>query len=372
MRVALDIRYHTASGASNYISNLVPRLLEANTDFEFVLLRFADQHDCDDLPLESIPCTRLHMFAQVIWDQAVLPFVLRGRGIDLYHPLKFLGCLRRHCPQISVGHSITAPFRGDFPSSRRALAYWSTLGNRLYRRSSHVIAVSQYVRDFLVEVLSVPPERVTVVYNGKDARFRQYADVAKPPELQLTVDGPFILGVGNLFPVKNQLTTVQAFARIAERLADHKLVLAGGTTHPYFAEVSEAVDRAALRQRVQFPGFVDPNVLLYLYNRADALVMPSLTEGCPITLLEAMACGLPVVGSRRGGIAELGGEAIRLVDDPHDTEAWAAAMLDVVTDTATRARMTEASLSRAAEFTWERTGRETLAVYQRVLATNGA
>ncbi len=368
MRVALDIRYHTASGASNYISNLVPRLLEANTHYELVLLRFADQDDCDDLPLESIPCTRLHKFAQVIWDQSVLPFALRGRGIDLYHPLKFLGCLRRHCPQISVGHSITAPFRGDFPSSRRALAYWSTLGNRLYRRSSHVIAVSEYVKEFLIEVLSVPPEQVTVVYNGKDARFRQCPNVARPAELKVPADRPFILGVGNLFPVKNQLTTVRAFARVADRLPDHALVLAGGTTHPYFMEVSKAVNRAALTERVHFPGFVDADALLYLYNRAEVLIMPSLTEGCPITLLEAMACGLPVVGSRRGGIAELGGEAIRTVDDPHDTEAWATAMLEVVTDSRTRAQMTEASLRRAAEFTWERTGCETLAVYDRVLA----
>jgi glycosyltransferase involved in cell wall biosynthesis len=187
----------------------------------------------------------------------------------------------------------------------------------------------------------------------------------------LNVEGPFILGVGNLFPVKNQLATVRAFARVADRLPDHTLVLVGDTSHPYFIEVRNAVNRAALSERVRFPGFVDADALLYLYNRADALFMPSLTEGCPITLLEAMACGLPVVGSRRGGITELGGEAIRLVDDPHDTEAWAAAMLEVATDSATRARMTEASLRRAAEFSWERSGRETLAVYERVLSANG-
>lgn len=367
MRIALDIRYHTASGASNYIANLVGPLMEANSRYELVLMRFADQDEYNWAPLESIICPRLSIVGHAVWDQGFLPRVLARNDISLYHPLKFLGAMFCGCPRICMGHSITSSFRGEFPSSRKALAYWATLGNHLYRRSTHIIAVSEYVREFLIEVLSIPQSRITVVYNGKDERFRVLDDPPKPPQLKMNCDAPFLLGVGNMFPVKNHLTTVLTFAALAKELPDHSLVIAGNTSHKYFQRIRRAVDASGVGGRVHFPGFVDGDSLLYLYNRADVLLMPSLTEGCPITLLEAMACGLPVIGSNRGGITELGGEAIVLVDDPHDVPAWTAAVREVVQHAGTRARMARASVDRAAGFNWVRTAAETLAVYDAVL-----
>ncbi len=372
MRIALDIRYHTASGASNYITNLLPHLVRLNTAYELVLIRFDDQLEHRNLNLESITCRRTGAIAHVIWDQLRLSRVLDRAAIDLYHPLKLLGAMFCRCKQLRVGHSITSAFRGSFPTSKKASLYWIVLGNRLYRRSTHVVAVSEFVRDFLVEGLSIPESRVTVVFNGKDERFRDIDDPVQPPSLTLTVQQPFLLGVGNMFPVKNHLTTVRAFAKLATTFPDHALVFAGSTRHAYFDSVRQAVVDAGLADRVHFAGFVDTDALLYLYNRADLLLMPSLTEGCPITLLEAMACGLPVIGANRGGIPELGGNAIRLVDDPHDVDGWATAIQQILQDPSLHARLVDESKKRAAQFTWERAATETLAVYDALLGNNAS
>jgi len=367
MRIALDIRFHTSSGASNYMIHLIEPLRAANRRYEFVLMRFEDQALSGGLDLPTIDCPRMSVSRQVVWDQLRLPGVLDRAGIDLFHPLKFLGSLRPKCPQVLMGHSITSRFRGDFPTAKKALFYWSFLGDRLYRRATHVIAVSGYVRDFLTEGLGIPPERVTVVYNGKDERYRRVPDLQPPPSLTSKVHRPFVLTVGNLFPVKNQLTAVRAFAQIADRLPEHTLVLAGGTQHAYAQTVRDAVQSAGLQQRVAFLGFVDPETLLYLYNTADAMMMPSLTEGCPITLIEAMACGVAAVGSRRGGITELGEGVMRLIDDPYDDRAFAHAVHDIVTDENLRSDLSAKAEKRASQFTWASTAADTLAVYDKVL-----
>lgn len=361
------MRFHTASGASNYIGNMVARLVQAGSGYTFLVMRFEDQRSPNGVNVDSIICPRFGLVRQVLWDQTRLPGVLARHGVSLYHPLKFLGALRNSCPQVAVAHSITTPFRGEFPTSRKHELYWNVLGNRLYRSSAHVIAVSDYVREFLLEGLGIPTERITVVHNGRDERFRRIDDPPRPANLNESFDRPYVLAVGNMFPVKNHVTTVRAFARVASRFPDHVLVMAGGMQHAYFAKVRHAVEESGVASRIRLLGFVDAEALLYLYNRADALVMPSLTEGCPITLVEAMACGLPVVGSRRGGIAEVGGDAIRLIDDPMDVHGFAAGIADIIADRTMRAQMAEATQARVVDFTWPRAVQKTLAVYDRVL-----
>lgn len=361
------MRFHTASGASNYIGNMVARLVGAGSGYTFLVMRFADQRPPDGVDVASVICPRFGLVRQVLWDQTRLPRLLARHDVSLYHPLKFLGALRNRCPQVVVAHSITTPFRGEFPTSRKHELYWNVLGNRLYRRSAHVIAVSEYVREFLIEGLGIPTGQITVVYNGRDERFRRIADPPRPASLNGSFDRPYVLAVGNMFPVKNHVTTVRAFARIASRFPDHLLVMAGGMQHAYFEKVRRAADESGVGPRIRFLGFVDADALLYLYNRADVLVMPSLTEGCPITLVEAMACGLPVVGSRRGGIAEVGGDAIRLVDDPMDANGFAAGIADIIGDRTMRTNMVGITQARVVDFTWPRAVQKTLAVYDRVL-----
>lgn len=354
MRIALDIRYRTSSGTSNYIMNVLPRLFAGNKTHEFVLLKFAHQEpDVQEMapPILCPPCSAVR---QVLWDQITLPGLLRERGIDMYHGGKYLGPWFSPCMRVTMAHS------ADYVSGT---VYWTTLGNPLYRRSTRLIAVSDYLATFFAEEVGVPASRIVTIYNGKDPRFRSLENPTRPATLDAHVTAPFILGVGNFSPLKSHLTTAQAFCELAADFPDHSLVFAGSTTHAYCARVRAVVAEAGLAARVHFLGFVDADTLLYLYNRATMKCMPSITEGCPIAMLEAMACGCPVIGSGRGGIPEVGADAIDIVEDPHDVPGWRAAMSRMLSDPAHRATRSAAGQARAAAFTWERTAEDTLTFY---------
>jgi glycosyltransferase involved in cell wall biosynthesis len=369
MRIALDIRYKTNSGASTYIRNLVPRLLKSKSTYEFLLVKFSEQAiDGSDL-VESVICPDQGAVRQICWDQAILPRKLHRNHIDLYHTFKMLGPRFTCCPRIKVGHSIYSSFRGEFPLTKKQTAYWSIFGKHLHRSFTRILAVSEYVRDYFVEGLKMAESKVTVIHSGIDSRFRLLSNEENTAEKILGFSGPFLLTVGNIFPVKNHLTAVRAFASVGQKLPEIHLVMAGRTDNPYFEKVKEAADQSGLAEKIHFIGFVDPDQLVFLYNKAKALLMPSLTEGFPISLLEAMTCGLPVIGAKRGGIIELGDDAVRIVDDPFDISAWSEAIYGLLEEPELRKKMRKASLERASEFSWDRTAEETFKVYESILSS---
>lgn len=361
MRILLDARHRgTGSGAVSYIRNLVPGLLESGSHHEFVLLRSAGQPRTFQGLSHEVVVPDRSPGTQAIHDQIALPRLLRRLGADAYHPLKYLGTMFPPCPQVTTAHAITEDYEGSFPMSAREAIYWRAMGRRILRRSAVVIAVSDFIRRFLVERIGVPHERVTVVPNGVDPRFRRLEEgraVGEP-------DGdPYLLTVGNIFPVKNFLVAVQVLAALAPEFPRLRLRMAGGTGHAYFHEVMAAADRAGITDRIDFLGYVETDRLVPLMNRATLLLMPSLTEGCPVTLLEAMACGTPVIASARGGIPEVGGEAVVLVDEPTDVASWVDATRRLLQDDSGRRRLTRAALARSARYTWPATASRTLEIY---------
>jgi glycosyltransferase involved in cell wall biosynthesis len=176
----------------------------------------------------------------------------------------------------------------------------------------------------------------------------------------------FILQVANVLPVKNTLTLVRAFGRLADKHADLDLVICGSRDHRYARDVEAHVRGTGLDRRVQLRGFVEKSELIDLYRRAELFVMPSLHEGFPLSALEAMACGAPCVTSDRGGLPELCGDAGLCYRPVADDRALAEAIDRVLCDEGLRRQMAERSLQQAEQFTWERTARETLAVYDHV------
>ncbi|MEP6687298.1 MAG: glycosyltransferase family 1 protein [Gemmatimonadales bacterium] len=360
MRIVLDIRYRTRSGAASYIDNIVPGLVRTGREHEFILLTSGTQEVPGRVDCEAITINSRSAASQSITDQTTLPRLLRNLGADIYHPMKHLGTLFPPCIQVTTAHSITLPFRGVFPISRAEEIYWKLMGTPMFRRSTALIAVSEFVREFLIEVIDIDPARIHVVHHGIDPRFQRLAaqSAADPADKE-----DYVLTVGNIFPVKNLVVAVKAFAAVAEEWPHLRLKMAGSTSHAYFQMVKAEVEAAGLSHRVDFLGFTPPTDLIGLFNAAQLLLMPSLTEGCPVTLLEAMACGTPAIGSARGGIPEVGGDAIVLVDDPEDVPAWIDATRAVLRDAEKRQRLRSASLRRSQEFTWDNAVRQTLGVY---------
>jgi glycosyltransferase involved in cell wall biosynthesis len=253
-----------------------------------------------------------------------------------------------------------------------------TLRNRLdtllalsqaVRAGARFIAVSAHTREQALRFLRLRPERVAVVRWAADPAFRPLADpgAVAAVKARLGVDRPYLLSVGSLEPRKNITTLVDAFTRLPAALRDrHALVIVGGPGWRN-REIVERLERAAAECAVIRAGAVPLPDLVALYNGAVALAYPSLAEGFGLPVLEAMACGTPVVTSCVSSLPEVAGDAALLVD-PHDAAGLSAALGRLLAEPALRAELRRRGLARAATFSWRRTALETLEVYRRACA----
>ncbi|HEX2190676.1 MAG TPA: glycosyltransferase family 1 protein [Longimicrobiaceae bacterium] len=235
-----------------------------------------------------------------------------------------------------------------------------------------VICISEATRRDLCGLTGMAPERVVVTPLAASRElFHRREDPAELAAVRARYgipDAPYVLSLNTLEPRKNLGTAVRAFARLVEeeRIGDLYLVLVGARGWDFTA-IFEAVERfPAARGRVLFPGYVADADLAALYSGALAFVYPSLYEGFGLPPLEAMQCGVPVVASNTSALPEVVGGAGLMVS-PDDVDGFAAALGELYRDGGLRGELSRRSLARAAEFSWERCTRETIAAYRAAL-----
>jgi glycosyltransferase involved in cell wall biosynthesis len=240
---------------------------------------------------------------------------------------------------------------------------------RSVAEARRVIADSECTRRDLCALLDVPGEKICVVPLACDEHFRpQPRETARARIAErYGLRAPYLLHVGTLEPRKNLERLVRAYARLRRARRDAPLLALVGPPGWGDAAVHRAIDEAGAEEFVRLTGRVPADDLAALYAAAELFVFPSLYEGFGLPLLEAMACGLPAVASSAGALPELAGGAADLVD-PRDETALCEAMLALLTDAARRKELRERGLRRAADFSWDRCARETLAVYAEALA----
>ena len=241
---------------------------------------------------------------------------------------------------------------------------------RVARRARAVIAVSTATKQDVVELLGVPEDRVTVIANGLTPGIRPVAaNSARAREVRARYALPerFILTVGSVEPRKNLRRLIEAVRLVAERsdARDIALVHAGPTG--WLAHDIPYVARARVNGRVRFLGHVSTDDLAVLYSLARGSAYPSLWEGFGLPVLEAMACGCPVLTSRVSALPEVAGGAALLVE-PTSVEEITDGLARLWTDDALRARLAGCGIERAKEFSWERSAAETVAVYDAALS----
>jgi glycosyltransferase involved in cell wall biosynthesis len=180
----------------------------------------------------------------------------------------------------------------------------------------------------------------------------------------------FLIHVGTIEPRKNLRRLVEALQQLRERGLEIPLVIVGAKGWLY-DELFRRVEELDVDDKILFPGYVAAADLPSLYSAATAAVMPSVYEGFGLPVLEAMACGTPVVSSDTSSLPELGGDAA-LYFDPYDLDGMANAIRDVWTDADLREDMSQRGFEQAASFSWQRAADETLRVYERTLGGVGA
>src|SRR5262245_40927137 len=349
--------------------------------------------------LRRIPFPRL-------WTHARLSAELLAHAPDVLfvpaHVLPLGAPLRRRMRTVVTVHDLGyLRFPEAHTQAQRLYLRLSTLWSA--RAASRLIAISAATRDDLVRVAGVRPEKIAVVHHGLSPRFRPVADgeiaavlrrygIAGANEHAIgagdhTPAGehkarPYLLYVGTVQPRKNLVRLIEAFAQLDDRrpTTDDRRPTAGQIIAPNLQSaicnlqlviagkrgwLTEEIERRAaelgVAERVRFTGYVADEDLPSLLSGALAFVLPSLYEGFGMPVLEAMACGAPVLASNTSSLPEVAGDAALLVD-PTDTAALADGLARLATDAGLRAELRARGLARAAEFTWDRCAAETLAV----------
>jgi len=301
--------------------------------------------------------------ARIVWEQAIWPWRTRRDDLALLHSMGFAMPRLAPCPAVVTIYDLSfIHYPASFPALQRR--YLTAVTADSCRRARRIITISASGREDVQRIYGVAPERIDVVAPGVGAAFRplpasQVAAFRRRRELPPR----FLLHVGTLQPRKNIPLLLEALAQLGRDAPP--LLLVGGKGWLY-EDIFDRVLTLGLRDLVHFAGYVDDDELPLWYNAAAALVFPSLYEGFGLPIVEALACGTPVVAADTSSLPEAGGEAARYFD-PADPADLAARLAETLNDDGLRDRLRAAGPAQAARFSWTRAGQETAAVYSRAL-----
>jgi len=296
-----------------------------------------------------------------------VPVQLVTGKIDLFHSPDFvLPAISGDVPSLLTVHDLSfVHFPDTFTPA--LINYLNGVVPRSVDRATHILADSQATKEDLVNIWNVPQNKITVLYSGVSGKFRP---VTEKEQLRLVRekyglgDDPYFLSVGTVQPRKNFQMLFRAFEPVAKEF-EHNLFIAGGKGWLY-EKVLVDIERRGLTDRVRFIGFVDDADLPALYSGATLFLFPSIYEGFGLPLLEAMACGVPVITSDASSLPEVSGEAaIQL--SPEQPERWTSAIMELLNDPGRRAALVAAGFIQARTFTWTKASRQLASIYDQLL-----
>ncbi len=364
----------TEFGVGTYIRNVVRTLARLDRDNKYFLIGSpAKVEECRPLP------PNFHAVPLAGRDDALkgsLDFraIVRRLGCDVVHiPHLFWIPRGLSCPYVLTVHDLLEHMYGsrDASSLRRSLHFYLT--RRVLRRAARVIAVSQFTKNEIEKLLSIPDARIEVVYNAIDERFlRGHATDADQDLIaqRYLVNYPFILYAGAIRPHKNVVRIIEAFSALKSELQkeqqfqDLKLIIIGDdlSSHP---RLRRTVVRGGVQNDVRFLGFVPIEVLRIFYDVAKVFVFPSLYEGFGLPPLEAMAHGTPVVASNTSSLPEVTGNAALLVN-PENVFEIQRGLQRALLDPVLRAQMKQRGYEQAQRFSWTTSVSRILEIYREV------
>jgi glycosyltransferase involved in cell wall biosynthesis len=375
MRVAIDIRRINEFGVGTYTRNAIRTLARLDDVNEYFLLGIPGKlGDIEPLP-PNFTAVPAHPNEFSLNSYLELNRILKHHHCDLLHvPHLFWKPQAIPCPYVVTVHDLLDHlYRVNSASSmKRSLHFQFT--KRVLHHAARIFAVSNFSKKDTERIFSVPGDRIEVIYNALDDRFRQghanEADRALISE-RYQVNYPFLLYAGRISPHKNVVRIIEAFSALKADLEkdgaypDLKLIIIGDelSKHP---DLRRAVVRSRVQNDVRFLGFVPIGVLRIFYDLAKIFVFPSLYEGFGLPPLEAMAHGTPVVTSNTSSIPEVVGDAAVMVN-PENVFEIAHALHRVLLDQAVRDKLKSRGLLQVQKFSWDDGVRRMLGVYHEVV-----
>ncbi|MGE5619665.1 MAG: glycosyltransferase family 4 protein [Sphingomonadaceae bacterium] len=312
-------------------------------------------------------------FGKLWWEQIAIRSACLEEQVDLLHSPYFASPLRPNVPTVVTIHDVIPLVLPRYGRAPHVRAY-NRLVSAAARRAEAVITVSETSKADIVRTLEIPPDRIHVIYNATDRCLGPVCDDAALEGIRDSygIAGEFILYFGGFDERKNVERIVRAF-QVARAAFDRpcQLVLAGSLSfvgqHPLYPDPRPLIEKLGLSDHVILTGRISEEEKPLLFSAATAFVFPSLYEGFGIPVLEAMACGAPVVTSDSSSLPEVVGDAALLVD-PTSVEAIAEAMTRLVNDATLRENLRGRGFERVRRFSWEASALKTLEVYRQVVA----
>jgi glycosyltransferase involved in cell wall biosynthesis len=362
---------YRGAGISWYIFNLLKNLAHVSPDFlrysAFLHHQpFQSKSSRLNFHISRLPTQR--PAARILWEQFVQPVALRRAGVDLLHALAFVAPRMAPCPFVVTIFDLSfIRYAETFRPVNRWYLQRFTIESA--RRADAVVTISESTRQDVIRLLHVAPKKVHTVYCGVDEAFRQLpVEQVEAFRAAQHLPDRFVLYLGTLEPRKNVDGLVQAYARWRERDATAPPLIVAGAKGWYYDTIFELIKSRKLEQAVRLPGYIPQESLPLWYNAASLFVYPSHFEGFGLPVLEAMACGTPVITSTVSSLPEVTGtDGVARLVDPGDTEALAGALAEVMAQGDLRMAMGQRGLARAKEFSWQKTAQQTVAIYRKVL-----
>ena len=378
MKVAIDARwiFPEISGIGNYTRQLLSQFTELAPDVDFLVLfdnpdvleRTQRETGLTDAGNVEVRCLPWSVFS--LQSQLRLPGFLKKESVDVFHSPNYMIPLmafpRGRSAQVkcvtTIHDVIPLLFPDHAPKTRKTRLFpiFRALMREVGKRADAIITVSDASRRDIIEQLGIPGEaadKVHTIYNGVSERY------SPPSETGSIGADPVLLYVGRADPYKNVDLLIQALAQIrSEASVPARLVIAG-SPDPRYPQAMELARALGIADAVTWTGYLTDEELVETYQSADLLVHPSRYEGFGLQIIEAMACGTPVISSNAGSLPEVTGDA-GILFDPDDVDALVEAITRVLTKPELSATMREKGFRQAAGFTWRAAAEKTLAVYK--------
>src|SRR5947207_5246587 len=378
MRIAIDYTAAIRQGAGigNYVRNLVDAMLALDSKNQYTLLTSGrPTHErpfpeADNVRARSIIIPDRYL--NIVWYRWRLPLyaTLFTGNVAIYHGPDFvLPPIHSKVRKVVSVHDLAFVEHPEYVMPQLA-TFLNKVVPEAVATADVVAVVSQAASQTLIEHFKIPPEKITIIPSGIRPYFRRITDpiLLSATRHKFGLKHPLVLGVGTLEPRKNHLGLIKAFHK-AQSAAGNKsrpamLALAGGPGW-FYDETQQLIAKLKLEKKVRILGHVTELELITLYSMADVFVFPSFYTGFGVPLVEAMACGTPVITSNTSSLLEVAGDAAVIID-PHNSGQIAKAMLQVLESEQLREELRQKGYTRAQHFTWPKAASKMLSVYKRL------
>lgn len=367
MKIAIEAQriFRTNKHGMDFVALEAIRCLQKiDKDNEyFIFVADGEDHCLEETP--NVHIVSLHCPTYPLWEQWALPRAVKKVGADLLHCTSNTAPIFGKVPLVVTLHDIIFLEK----QSGRNPSLYQALG-RLYRRfvvpkilpkCKKVITVSNYERQRILSSLNLDPEKVVAIYNGYNSQFHPMEEY-KSVVSNYIEDERYIFFLGNTDPKKNTAGTLKAYSEYVKKSKNPSTLLLADIDPQSVKMLLKEIGEEEILAKIKFSGYIPNKDLPAIYNGASAFLYTSLRESFGIPILEAMACGTPVVTSNTSAIPEIAGEGAILVD-PTNPSAIANALLRLEEDEAFRKSSIEYSLERVKHFSWESTAKNMLDLY---------